>query len=74
MLAAAGPGVSLASVLAAGSAAASKGMQATRDMIARKGRARFLGEKSVGYIDPGAASFSMFIEALAQEIQKMGES
>jgi dihydroxyacetone kinase-like protein len=66
-------GENLAAVLAAGSAAATKGMLATQDMIARKGRARFLGEKSVGYIDPGAASFSMFIAALAHEIQTMEE-
>lgn len=74
MLEAAARQEGLGAVLAAGSAAASAGMQATCVMIARKGRARFLGEKSIGYIDPGAASFSMFIEALAHEIQILEET
>ena len=62
-------GESLASVVDKGAKAATQGMHATRNMVARKGRARFLGEKSLGYVDPGAASFAMFMEALAEEIK-----
>jgi dihydroxyacetone kinase-like protein len=34
-------------------------------MIARKGRASYLGERSVGHMDPGAASMALLFEALA---------
>jgi dihydroxyacetone kinase-like protein len=34
-------------------------------MIARKGRASYLGERSVGHIDPGAASAALMFSALA---------
>ena len=36
--------------------AAEKGMLATKDLIATKGRASFLGERAKGHIDPGARS------------------
>lgn len=56
-------------VIERGAKAAAQGSLATQNMIARKGRARFLGDKSLGYIDPGAASFAIFMEALAQTIK-----
>lgn len=41
--------------------------QATKELVAKKGRASYLGERSVGHIDPGAVSsqylFESFIEA-----------
>ena len=37
------------------------GMHATRDMIATKGRAAFLGERAIGHIDPGAKSCQVMI-------------
>ncbi|WP_306029004.1 dihydroxyacetone kinase subunit DhaL [Stappia sp. MMSF_3263] len=37
----------------------------TRDMLATKGRASFLGERSIGHIDPGARSSQIIIEAIA---------
>lgn len=40
---------------------AEKGMLATREMIATKGRAAFLGERAVGHIDPGAKSSQVII-------------
>lgn len=52
-------------------AAAERGADATKQMIARYGRAKSLGERSLGHIDPGAASiallFAAFGSALAQE-------
>ena len=43
---------------------AEDGMLATRDMIATKGRASFLGERAVGHIDPGARSSQLIISAI----------
>jgi dihydroxyacetone kinase-like protein len=45
--------------------AAAVGRDGTADMIARKGRASYLGERSVGHIDPGAASAALMFSALA---------
>ena len=39
-------------------------MRATRDMVATKGRAAFLGERSRGVIDPGARSSQVMIAAI----------
>lgn len=46
--------------------AASKGAEATVPMQARKGRASYLGPRSVGHLDPGAASTVLFFRALAE--------
>ncbi|MET8179666.1 dihydroxyacetone kinase subunit DhaL [Streptomyces sp. NPDC005336] len=46
--------------------AAEKGALATVPMLARKGRASYLGERSVGHQDPGATSSAMIIAALAE--------
>ncbi len=43
---------------------AEQGMLATRDMIASKGRAAFLGERAIGHIDPGAKSSQVIIGAI----------
>ena len=44
--------------------AASQGVEATRNMIATKGRASFLGERSIGHIDAGAKTAQLMIEAI----------
>ena len=49
---------------------ANRGMLATRDMLATKGRASFLGERSLGHIDPGARSSELMIAAVCQRIGK----
>ncbi len=41
--------------------AADKGLESTRAMLATKGRASFLGERSVGHIDPGARSSQILV-------------
>ena len=48
--------------------AAEKGMLATKDLIATKGRASFLGERAKGHIDPGARSSQLAIEAICDTI------
>jgi phosphoenolpyruvate---glycerone phosphotransferase subunit DhaL len=51
-------------VLEAITTQAEHGMLATRDMIATKGRASFLGERALGHIDPGARSSQLIITAI----------
>lgn len=46
--------------------AAEKGMQATIPMLATKGRASFLGERSIGHQDPGATSSYLMLKALSE--------
>jgi phosphoenolpyruvate---glycerone phosphotransferase subunit DhaL len=58
-------GADLADALAAARAAAAEGARATVGLRARKGRASYLGERSVGHEDPGAASSVLLIAALA---------
>jgi phosphoenolpyruvate---glycerone phosphotransferase subunit DhaL len=43
--------------------AAERGRDATTPMVARKGRASYLGERSVGHQDPGATTVALFIAA-----------
>jgi dihydroxyacetone kinase-like protein len=38
---------------------------ATRDVLATRGRASFLGERSIGHVDPGARSSALIVEAVA---------
>jgi phosphoenolpyruvate---glycerone phosphotransferase subunit DhaL len=44
---------------------ADKGRDATIEMLARKGRASYLGERSVGHQDPGATSAALLVRAAA---------
>ncbi len=47
---------------------AEQNMLATRDMLATKGRASFLGERSRGHIDPGARSSQLMIAAVCTQL------
>jgi dihydroxyacetone kinase-like protein len=58
-------GADLSDGLAAATAAANAGRDATTPMLARKGRASYLGERSVGHQDPGATSAALLIQAAA---------
>ena len=49
--------------------AAAAGRDATEPMLALKGRASYLGERSVGHIDPGAASSALLLAALADTLE-----
>jgi len=55
----------LPEILAAGAAAAEKGMLGTIPMQARKGRASYLGPRSIGHQDPGATSAWLLLKAAA---------
>ena len=52
--------------------AAAAGRDSTVDMVARKGRASYLGERSVGHQDPGATSAAMLVDALAEAVNAAG--
>jgi phosphoenolpyruvate---glycerone phosphotransferase subunit DhaL len=62
-------GDSLQNAVARAAAAARDAADATVPLIARKGRASYLGERSVGHKDPGAASCVLLIEALAETLK-----
>ena len=62
---AAGSGASLAEALRAAAGAAEAGMLATTPLVARKGRASYLGERSAGHQDPGATSSWLLLETAA---------
>ncbi len=57
-------GDSLGETLARAVAAAKKGADSTVPLVAKKGRASYLGERSAGHMDPGAASSVLLLEAL----------
>ena len=63
-----GGGADLATGLRAAAEAAATGREATTALVARKGRASYLGERSKGHTDPGAASATMLVEALADAV------
>lgn len=56
-------GGSTAQMLAAAARAAEAGRDATLPLIARKGRASYLGERSRDHMDPGAASTTLMLQA-----------
>jgi phosphoenolpyruvate---glycerone phosphotransferase subunit DhaL len=59
-------GESLTAATAAAASAAQEGMRATIPMQARKGRASYLGPRSVGHQDPGATSTWLIFRSLAE--------
>jgi dihydroxyacetone kinase phosphoprotein-dependent L subunit len=58
--------------LAAVSLAAQRGMEGTKAMVARMGKARTLGERSIGHADPGATSMSIILELMRTYVQRRG--
>jgi dihydroxyacetone kinase-like protein len=52
-------------VLQTAAEAADRGRDATIEMLARKGRASYLGERSIGHQDPGATSAALLVRAAA---------
>ena len=61
-------GSTVAEALAAARAACDDGMRATVPLQASKGRASYLGERSIGHQDPGATSTALIIAALEQSV------
>ena len=50
--------------------AARGGLEASRPLLATKGRASFLGERSIGHLDPGAQSSYLLVDAVCNVIEK----
>jgi phosphoenolpyruvate---glycerone phosphotransferase subunit DhaL len=65
-------GEELAAALARGAAAAEDGARATVPLQARKGRASYLGARSIGHQDPGATSASLVMAALQWAVEQDG--
>jgi phosphoenolpyruvate---glycerone phosphotransferase subunit DhaL len=61
-------GSTVAEALAAARTACEDGMRATVPLQASKGRASYLGERSIGHQDPGATSTALIIAALEQSV------
>jgi dihydroxyacetone kinase-like protein len=62
-------GRDLRSAVAAARAAGEEGMRATTPLQALKGRASYLGERSIGHQDPGATSTALILAALEQSLE-----
>ena len=56
-------------ILDAVSDAAGCGLEATRPLQARKGRASYLGERSVGHLDPGARSSQVIVDSVCASLR-----
>ena len=63
-----GEGAQLGEALDRAAAAAEEGMKATIPLVARKGRASYLGERSRDHQDPGATSTYLIVKALADTV------
>jgi dihydroxyacetone kinase-like protein len=61
-------GSGLAEALRAAATAAEAGSDATVPLVARKGRASYLGERSAGHRDPGAASVALLVGTAAETL------
>ena len=61
-------GADLKTILQKGTAAAEEGMKNTIPLQARKGRASYLGERSVGHQDPGATSSYLMLKTAADTL------
>lgn len=61
-------GAPLAAGLAQAVQAAAAGRDATIPLLAKKGRASYLGERSIGHQDPGATSAHLLVQALAEAV------
>lgn len=64
-------GRSFADALAAMAEAAEKGKESTKDLVAKKGRAARLGERSKGVLDAGATSCWLILDSMAKSMRKL---
>ena len=59
-------GEDLVTALQAAAEAAKQGAESTKVLIARQGRAKYLGERGIGHQDPGATTIALMFEAAAE--------
>ena len=62
-------GATTADAARAAAEAARRGAEGTKEYAARKGRASYLGERSIGHQDPGATSTTLMLEAVAEYLE-----
>jgi dihydroxyacetone kinase-like protein len=67
---AAARGSSLEEAFSAAAVEASKGAEQTRNMVAKHGRAKNLGDRAIGFVDPGAVSTALIFEVMAKYFQE----
>lgn len=70
---AAAPAMPVAQLVAGAAEAAEAGASTTIPLVARRGRASYLGERSAGHLDPGAASSAILVRAFADVLASMAE-
>ncbi len=63
-----GSGASLKDVFQAAAQAARRGVESTKDLVAKHGRAKNLGERSRGHLDAGAESTALIYESYAEVV------
>jgi dihydroxyacetone kinase-like protein len=68
LAAAVGEGISMPEAFALAASAAEAGAEATIPMLATKGRASYLGDRSIGHQDPGATSSALMLRAVADAL------
>ena len=68
MESAAQAGSSAREVLAAGVKSAWEGVEYTKTIVATKGRASYVGERGLGHQDPGATTFAILLECVAEHV------
>ena len=61
-------GADAKTVLEAGVKAAWAGVEHTKELVATKGRASYVGERGIGHQDPGATSYSYMLEVIKDRI------
>lgn len=61
---------SLKEALTSAAQAAEEGAESTRNQVAVFGRAKSLGERSLGYVDPGAVSMSLILKYMSEFVNK----
>lgn len=69
---AAAEGLNLCGCLEKAADAAEAGSKATANMVAKKGRAKFLQEESRGYVDAGSVTMSIIIRAMSDYVKSIG--
>ena len=61
----------LGEALEAVAEAASEGMESTKNLVATLGRAKTLGERSLGHPDPGAVSMYLILKSMSENAREM---
>ena len=54
-------------------AAGNSGLETTKGLVAKKGRAMYLGERGIGIYDVGAASFCIMLESVLEGLHRLAE-